>query len=130
MHAPDEQLWSVDIRFLAMKESFLSFLTSPLIGQGPGTIGKTMAFNPSLLTTLLEDTGILGFVVFLVFLFQVFRSGLKKISELDEKCQSTSFALSVALAGLFSSYIFTNGLWIPFTWVFMALAVASIKLDR
>lgn len=122
-----ERYYTMDIRWVAVKESVRSFLESPLIGRGPGTVGRSMSFNPSLVTTLLEDTGVLGLIFFGLFLFSFFRMGVKRIPELNEHDQPASFGLFLATAGLFASYLITCGLWMPFTWAFLGFSVASLR---
>jgi len=125
----NERLTTLGIRFVNMKLSFQSFLESPLIGHGPGTpISQKVQFNPSLITTLLDDTGILGFSAFALFLFSLFRMAWKKLPNLEVRFQPLSLGLFAGLAGLFFSYIFTTGLWLPLTWAFMGLAVASLNV--
>lgn len=125
-----ERRYTLEIRWVAMKESFRSFLESPLLGHGPGVVGPTMGFNPSLLTTLLDDTGLAGLTVFAIFLFLFFRQAARRIPELDDQDQLVSLGIFVGLGGLFVSYLITCGLWMPFTWVFMAFGFASLRKDR
>jgi len=123
----EERLYTFEIRWIAIKESFHSFLKSPLLGHGPGSVGRTMAFNPSLLTTLVEDTGLIGLILFVLFLFFFFQRSAREIPHLDEQDQPVSFGIFIALAGLLASYLITCGMWMPFTWVFIAFADASLR---
>jgi len=122
------RFYTLNIRFVAMKESFNSFLKSPIIGLGPGSVGKTLEFNPSIVTTVLENTGIAGFALFILLIGKLFIYNLKKIPSLDEKYQLTSLSLLIGLIGLLTSYIFTNGFWIPFTWIFFAYNITALKM--
>ena len=125
-----ERFTTRDIRIHAIEESFWTFLDSPIIGHGPGTEGEVMSFNPSIVMTALQDTGILGLFFLIFLLWRFFAAGLRRVSCSEGAYQPQSFALIAGLAGLFLTYVLTSGLWLPFTWIFMAITVAALSIGR
>lgn len=113
-----------NVRVQIMETSFKSFLRNPLIGNGPG--GE--AFTPSLITTVLEDTGIIGLILFLVLIGKIVFYNFKVIPLIDSKYSIIALGLFSGLIGLFVSYIFTQGFWIPFTWVFLAFNMSVLRI--
>jgi len=138
---------SQNIRFVLIKISWQAFLQNPVLGNGPGSFAYTYwrsnlgdawarqkiaekAFpqtNPSMLFTVLEDTGIIGIVLFAaiagLFLFLNF----KGIASSGVPPAPQALALFVGLLALLMSYIMTSGFWLPLTWVFLGLNIASLK---
>ena len=130
-------------RLLLMAESFSYFLQSPIIGNGPSAFslqgllmeeipwrGDT-AFDPSIITTVLNDTGIIGGVVFIWFIVSIF----KYVFHMYRKDQNNilmkySFAFSITIFGLLVSYVPTTALWFPFSWVFFSLPTALALASR
>jgi hypothetical protein len=130
-------LLKTNVRFIQMTNSFKAFLEHPILGSGPGsfTVNKLTShfslekqYDPSLLTTVLEDTGILGFMIFILLIGKFFAFNLKMIPRLPEEYQVLDFSLTGGLLGLFVSYFYTHGFWIPFTWAFMGMTLCAIEL--
>jgi len=133
-------------RLMSAKYAMMQFLKHPLIGNGPGdpiiqeeTEEYDMAvdtedialiepkFISSLIIALLHDSGIIGFALFFLVLVQYVRFNIQNIPRLEPKSQIRNLALFVGVISLFISYILTSGLWIPFTWVFLALNIVGIQ---
>jgi len=137
-------------RFKQMRQSVRIFLEHPIIGSGPGSFalkgiwgdsesyynqlvqeGKLsiyQRYDPSIITTILADTGIIGALFFLLFLFIFVRHSIKVLTKINNYYQAVSLGLFAGIIGLFSSYIFSNGFWIPFTWVFLGFNIAALNL--
>lgn len=134
-------------RIASTKYAFQSFLKNPILGNGPGSlivkeeteeyyeaiesghrylIGQ--GYEPSLITSILNDTGIIGMIFFLLLFIRYVKFNLRSIPRLETRFQIINFALFGGILGLFISYLFTHGLWMPFTWVFLALNIAGIKV--
>jgi len=133
-----------------MIHAFNLFLNHPIIGNGPGSFAiqgiwgaseeyyksKVLAgelslerrYDPSLLTTVLEDTGIIGIILFLLISLSFLKYNLKVISLISNRYQIISLGLFVGISALFISYVFSHGLWIPFTWVFLGFNICSLRL--
>jgi len=125
-----------NIRYQMMACSWNNAMASPIIGNGPAafvTQGATLnipfsrgtAFDPSIVTTLMNDTGIIGTGMFIIFLF-VFYADVFRTYKLNPNSLLAKYALafSISVFGLLISYIFTNGLWLPFSWVFFGFTTA------
>ena len=127
--------------------SFQSFLKNPILGNGPGSLivkeeteeyyeaiesGHRyligLGYEPNLIISILNDTGIIGLLFFLLLFLSYVKFNLRSIPRLETRFQIINFALFGGILGLFISYLFTHGLWMPFTWVFLALNIAGIKL--
>lgn len=141
-----------NVRVQQMETSFNAFLRHPLIGNGPGSgafnylveengeeyarnIVKGNAslqgqegFNPSIVTTVLEDTGIIGLILFLALIGKIIFYNFKVILLIDDKYSIIALGLFGGLIGLFVSYIFTQGFWIPFIWVFLAFNMSALRI--
>lgn len=139
-----------NVRAQQMIRSMQVFFNSPVIGNGPGSFsylgiwGDSEAYynqqvaenklsieskcDPSIITTVLTDTGIMGFIVFLLLCLKYWQYNIKKIPLIKNKYQVYAFAFFVGNVALFSSFIFNNGFWIPFTWVFLALNIVVLRI--
>ena len=137
-------------RFKQMRQSVNIFLEHPIIGSGPGSFalkgiwgdsesyynqlvqeGKISVYkryDPSIITTILADTGIVGALFFLLLLFTFIKFNLGVMQKIGNYYQAVSLGLFAGIIGLFSSYIFTTGFWIPFTWVFLGFNIAALNL--
>jgi hypothetical protein len=126
-------------RLLQMGVSFSQFLESPIFGNGLNAyrfLGTQYSnavedwmpdwvisgYDPSLLTSLLNDTGIIGFSLFMTFLYYYFRTILKNNFE-------SNIFVFCAILSLMISYLFTNGLPFVFTWVFIAIVELYSKIE-
>jgi len=139
----DAGISTSNTRFVCMIHAFNLFLNHPIIGNGPGSfaiqgIGSVYEaggefslerrYDPGLLTTVLEDTGIIGFILFLLLSRRFLKYNLKAIPLISNRYQIISMGLLAGISGLFISYVFTHGFWIPFTWVFLGFNICSLRL--
>jgi len=136
-----------NVRLILIKISLRAWRENPVFGNGPGSfayfywkdrLGEVAAqkriaekafpqTNPSMLFTVLGDSGLLGFIVFMVIAGKVFLLGLKKLTGPSTTLTLNAFALFVGLAALFLSYMLTDGLWLPLTWVFLGIGMAHLR---
>jgi hypothetical protein len=143
-------LGTTNSRFAQMRHSLKLFLIHPILGNGPGcfsTLGiwgwaeeyynqaveegllsLEDRYDPSIITTALADTGIVGMIFFILIIFSFFRYNFLTIPKVGEYYQVVSSSFLAGISGLFFSYIFTQGFWIPFTWVFLGLNISVLKL--
>ena len=83
----------------------------------------------------MNDTGVVGTIVFLLFIWAFFRYVIKAY-KLDPGDLSAKYSLafSVGVFGLLISYLTTNGLWLPFSWIFfgftLVFSVVAVKKYR
>ena len=80
-------------------------------------------YDPSLLTSLLNDTGIIGFFLFMTFLYYYFRAIL--INNFER-----NIFVFCAILSLMISYLFTNGLPFAFTWIFIAMVELHSRIEK
>jgi len=132
-----------NIRIEMMRESWGNALSSPIFGNGPGAFtsqghsleidyGRGVAFDPSIATTIMNDTGLLGTIAFLIFLWEYYRYIFRAIKLKPNSIMAKyAVSFSVAVFGLLAGYLMTNGLWLPFSWVFfgfpLGFSVVSLK---
>lgn len=126
-------------RILQTSVSFSQFLESPIFGNGLNSyrfLGDTYSsavedwmpdwvisgYDPSIVTSLLNDTGIIGFILFSIFLIYFF----KNIFPLS-KNSFRKLGLFFGVLSLFISYLFTNGLPFTFTWIIIAMVELNTK---
>jgi O-antigen ligase len=135
-----------NIRLLTMRVSLRTWSEHPVIGSGPGSFafvfwryayneagarkriaeGSLPWTNPNIVFTVLGDTGLLGLALFMVIAWKVVILNLKKNAASGLFLAPEAFALFIGLGSLFLSYMITNGLWLPLTWVFLALNIATL----
>jgi hypothetical protein len=138
---------SQNIRFVLIKISWQAFLQNPVLGSGPGSfayfyweycLGEVAAqkkitekafpqTDPSMPFTILEDTGIIGFVLFAAIIGLFGFLNFKGIAKSGVPPAPLALALFISLLALLMSYIMTSGFWLPLTWVFLGLNIASLK---
>lgn len=123
-------------RLVMMEESWNNALDSPLLGHGPGAFvtqgsilnidyTRGIPFDPSIATTLMNDTGMVGTALFIFYLVAFFRHVIASFKTNPESIPAKyAIAFSVAVIGLLFCYVATNGLWLPFSWVFFGIATA------
>jgi hypothetical protein len=142
-----EQAFSLEnARFVQMAASFRLFRQRPILGNGPGsftvlgTVGAheeyyistgadlSRMYDPSILTTVLNDTGLVGAAAFvflaLAYLSHVFR-GARRLR--DGVSRNAALSGHCALVGLFASFVFTHYFWLPFTWLFLAMTLLLLE---
>lgn len=104
------------------------FLASPLLGVGYGS-----HLSLSLVTFLLANVGLVGFGVFLMFLFVVFRNATAAARKARGPLGTVAFA-SVLLFVPFFATLFvakaTSGMNYGATWTVIALAEAAYQVYR
>jgi hypothetical protein len=104
------------------------FLASPLLGVGYGS-----HLSLSLVTFLLANVGLVGFGVFLMFLFVVFRNATTAARKARGPLGTVAFA-SVLLFVPFFATLFvakaTSGMNYGATWTVIALAEAAYQVYR
>jgi O-antigen ligase len=138
---------SQNVRLQLIGISLQSWKAHPILGNGPGSFayvywrsrageaearrlirGKAAPFtNPSLVFAVLGDTGILGLIVFLLLAAKLLLMSLKRLSAPPVPLTPWSFALFASLAALFFSYLLSNGMWLPLTWVLLGVHVAALE---
>lgn len=130
---------SENIRLVMIGESWRNAQDSLLIGHGPGAFAtqgsaldmdfsRGIPFDPSMATTLMNDTGLFGTGIFFVYLLSLFRFVFGSLKANPESISAKyAVAFAVAVVGLLFSYVTTNGLWLPFSWVYFGIATACAK---
>jgi O-antigen ligase len=136
-----------NVRLNLIQVSIRTWKEHPFLGAGPGSfaysrwrfnLGKAGArqkvaenaypqTNPSLLFTVLEDSGLLGFFVIMIMAAKFVFLNYKKITGPKPLLAPQTFALAVGLAALLLTYMLTNGLWLPLSWVLLGLATAHLR---
>ena len=129
-------------RVLQIGVSFSQFLESPIIGNGLNAYRSSgdkyssavedwmpdwvvSGYDPSIVTSLLNDTGLIGFFLFFSFLFYYF----KNIFPLSNK-DFRGLGLFCGIFALLISYFFTTGLPFTFTWILIAMVELNTKFKR
>lgn len=129
-------------RFRQMLASYYLWRQRPFLGNGPGSFSilgirgaheeyyiylgsdSTRIYDPSIVTTVLNDTGLLGVVAFLLLAGAYFVHVRRRVRRLrDRVSQSAALAGHCAIVGLFASFIFTHYFWLPLTWLFLAMTM-------
>lgn len=143
----DQHFGGENIRFDFMKIAWRAFLRSPILGNGPGSFAyskwesrwgaaatrekiRNNAFastDPNLPLTVLEDTGLIGFFLFMVIAFRFCRLNFTGIAVTGAPPAPQALALFVGLLALFATYFMTSGFWLPLTWVLLGLNIAALK---
>lgn len=143
-----------NIRISSMKASFQSFLRHPIIGNGPGSASynhlsnkygeiaakniilntssknELESYDPNIVMTVIADTGMTGLFLFILFLLFFIKENLINIPLINNEYAVIASGSFAGIIGLFLSYIFTHGFWISFTWVFIAVNLASLRLKN
>lgn len=130
-------------RVLHIIYSFELFLQEPVLGHGPGNFGvqgfpvafpyleygevDKIPFDPSIVTTVLGNTGLVGLASFLFCVGAYARLQRRALAVADPSQRRTVAALLVGVTGLFFSYVVTTGFWMGFTWVFLGLSVGAAR---
>ena len=136
-----------NVRFRMIKISLWAWRENPVFGNGPGSFAyanwrysygdagarqkiaekASPRTNPSILFTVLEETGLLGLIVFMVIAGKILFLSFNKLTVPPTPLTPQTFALFVGLVALFLFYMLTDGLWLPLSWVFLGLNIASLK---
>ena len=87
------------------------------------------AFDPSIITTLLNDTGLIGLITFFIFIFKICSLSIKTFNVKSSNIMSNySIAFTSTMIGLIVSYIPSTALWIPYSWVFFSIPSSAAYL--
>lgn len=137
---------TTSIRLLFIRTAGRAFLSHPLVGNGIGNVGYVLnqfghaadygtvtfrgAIQPpvyelgttsNLFADLLLETGLFGLLAFLTFLVAVFRAAIvRRPTRGTQGLMHTGALLSVI--GIFINGLSYNSMYLPFTWVALALA--------
>ena len=126
-------------RILQIGVSFAQFLESPFFGNGlnafkflgnfyEDAINISMpdwvnsGYDPSIITSLLNDTGIFGFSIFTFFIYYYFKN-------LYFNLDSKNIFIFCAISSFLTTFLFTNGLILHFTWIFLAFSEILFSSD-
>jgi len=116
------------IRAKTAMEGIRVFAESPLLGAGYGSHRTT-----ALSTSLLSNTGIIGTVLFLLFVFSILIPNFT----LDGNANVISRKLALYLTAAYISYLCTCmigtsivALIFPWTWTLLAILAANTKLSK
>lgn len=126
-------------RILQLGVSFAQFLESPIFGNGLNAFNflgdfyedainiempdwVNSGYDPSIITSLLNDTGIFGFSIFLFFIYYYFKNLYLRIN-------SENIFVFCAIASFLTTFLFTNGLILHFTWIFLAFSEILLSYD-
>jgi O-antigen ligase len=135
-----------NVRFRQMAIALSLFRQRPVIGNGPGSFSVlgglgvhesyyfeqgadlSRIYDPSILTTILNDTGLLGAAAFIALVGAYFAHVRRRGRRLAGRAaRNTAWAAHCALVGLFASFIFTQYFWMPFTWLLFALTMVLFE---
>ncbi|MCX8036674.1 MAG: hypothetical protein N3D11_06415 [Candidatus Sumerlaeia bacterium] len=145
-HAEEAAISKENVRFIQMSIAYSLFRQSPLIGNGPGSftmLGSvgvhelyyietaqdfSRLYDPSILTTVLNDTGLVGAAAFLL-LAAAYWTYLRRQTGRNRELRARTAALCAhsAFVGYFASFIFTHMFWLPLTWLFLTMVMALAK---
>jgi hypothetical protein len=129
-----------NIRLIMMLESWENAKRSIIIGNGPSAFSlqgllldipyrAENAFDPSIITTLLNDTGLIGLITFFIFIFKICSLSIKTFNVKSSNIMSNySIAFTSTMIGLIVSYIPSTALWIPYSWVFFSIPSSAAYL--
>ena len=130
-------------RVLHMLYSLELFVKEPILGHGPGNFAiqgypvaipyleygeyDKIPFDPSIVTTILGNTGLVGLGSFLLCVAAYVGLQRRALAVADPANRRTVAALLVGIVGLFFSYVITTGFWMGFTWVFLGLSIGVAR---
>jgi hypothetical protein len=142
---------TASIRLLFIQTAARAFLNHPVIGSGIGNVGLVLnhfgrgadygtvtlhgAVQPptydlgttsNLLADLLLEIGLLGLLAFLVFLASVVRASVVRARSRSAAGLVHAGAI-LSLAGVLINGLSYNSLYLPFTWVSLALAPLAAR---
>jgi len=133
-------------RFRQMVMSYQLFRERPLLGNGTGSFAAlgaigahelyyisqatdlTRIYDPSILTTVLNDTGVVGSAAFVLLVAAYVGHVRRRLRRMGPgAARNRALAAHCAMVGLFASFLFTHYFWLPFTWLFLAMTVLSFE---
>ena len=145
--------WSTGIRLNDIAAGIFMFRDHPVLGVGWGNyIFRYLDYDPQLMgwwwtndpqtnnrpgtpilpnlfISILAESGILGFLFFVVFIFSLFRQAIESVTRLplwDDKLIAGS--LAAALTGILVGYQFFSTFYYAYVWMIMAFIV-SFAID-
>jgi len=132
---------SAKIHLFVAESAIKLFLMNPLTGVGLGNFGPAYGkyFNPgyeyynphSTFLSILADTGLIGFVVYMTFYGYVLKQILKfRRQALGYHKEVIGDGLLAGFLGLMAANIFYQNFTYQFFWVFLALGFAAGTLVR
>jgi len=104
------------------------FLASPILGVGYGS-----HLSLSLVTFLLANVGLVGFGVFMAFLYTTFRNAKKTVQTAQGPLQKMAFMAALVFVPFFATLFVakaTSGINFGLTWTVIALAEATYQVHR
>lgn len=131
-----------DSRWGMMGWAIKLFLEHPVIGNGPGSFAvlgiipgyemgilPSRPYNPSILTTILSDTGVVGLITFLWLAARYWNYTRKSFSRrYDDKWFGITTTLFSCVVSLMVMYLFTTMFWVGATWVFIGMSVSATRI--
>lgn len=123
-------------RILTYQQSFSIFSESILLGKGVGSFGilttpfediakKGYATVNNEYLEILSETGILGFAIFLFFIFYYFKEIYDASRQANRETRAGLFVLALAALAVLIQYNFFSTLYIIYIWAFLAYAKAE-----
>ena len=67
-------------------------------------------------------------ILFLILVGKIMSCNLRTIPLIADRYSIIALGVFGGLVGLFVSYIFSQGFWIPFTWIFLAFNIATLRI--
>ncbi len=143
----DSLLNRENVRLSMIQTSLRTWKEHLVLGAGPGSfayswwrsqLGETGArqkiaekafplTNPSLLFNLIADSGLLGLLIFLVLTAKFITISCRTFTQPWPESGPRPFALAVGLMALLLTYVLTNGIWMPLSWILLGLATAQLR---
>jgi len=117
---------SFDARLIIWQKAWEVFMAHPILGIGPGTFGNYLQPHNIFLAFLLQ-TGIIGFIGFLLLLIQFFRMGIRNRESGIINIILVSIMVYILIHGLTDTTYWKNDLAVVF-WLIVGLtAVLRIR---
>jgi hypothetical protein len=134
----NDEVASLSNRQRIFKQSIEGWLARPILGWGSGSFPLVYPPPPdggywiaNFELHVLFDTGIVGLLILAAGLGAAFLRGARVLILPGRKWSTTHFALfGLLLAGLgmLAAFQITDGSWLGFTWVYLALYVAATRV--
>jgi O-antigen ligase len=123
-------------RLIIMMDSIDIFFESPILGNGPASYSiygldsgvawtEPFAWDPSLLTTVLADVGLVGFLCGVLLIISLFKLNSYKVISVNNIPTAKIWLYS--LIGLIFSFSISNAILFPFFWLYFSLTLIKFK---
>jgi len=123
-------------RLTIMTDSINIFFESPILGNGPASYSvygldsdvawtESFAWDPSLITTVLADVGLVGFLCLILLIVSLFKLNSYKV--ISDKNISPAKIWLYSLIGLIFSFSISNAILLPFFWLYFALTLIKFN---